>query len=152
MVLLMIIAAVVLLSSGCDDMLSSITRSADVLLDLAARPGIAWVLISMVAGELSKRWLWTKERAALGRPRWLWLWGRRLLPLHAVAVGAVVGLFLEEGPLYYAALGLLSSWLFDLLQSAARRYEVDLSLPGNSEPPPEDPEATPRLGIPRPPS
>jgi hypothetical protein len=94
-------------------------------------------LVIGILGQFFKTRIWTKERALVGTPHWLWWWGRATIPLHAPVVGFWFGIALcwtygenppagpgVNGPvqvvMYYVAAGSLSSLTYDLIKKFAK--------------------------------
>ena len=120
-------------------------------------PFAAAALIFAFIGQVMKGAVWTEAnflRWRIDKPnpilwRFFW-WGRKTMPLHPVAAGALLGLVpnvpvgagIEGGPatvLYFAFAGVISTWAFALVKSWAKKKGIDLKLPGEngSKPPPE---------------
>lgn len=113
---------------------------------LAHWPFVAWLIVSMLIGQVMKNTLWTKEHAINSKPHWFWWWSYKTMVLHALVVGLFVGLVWqhpEEGvdglPAsmgYFALSGALSTWAYELLKNLIKtKTGVELSMPGLSEPP-----------------
>ena len=124
-------------------------------------PFVAAMLIFATVGQVLKGTVWTernflkwrvdKPNAILWRVFW---WGRKTMPLHPVAVGALCGRFVPGLPaspgvegatalmLYFAFAGIGSTWAFAFVKAAAKKRGIDLKLPGNgnSAPPPSKAE------------
>ena len=112
-------------------------------------PFMAASIIYMMVGQVVKNTVFTKGRAITSKPRWLWWWGRKLLPLHPVTAGFITGLFWKnpEGAdpawgtmasmFYFGMAGALSVWLYEILKQVAKKKGIKLgSLPGQSDAPP----------------
>jgi hypothetical protein len=122
-------------------------------------PFAAATLILAFVGQVVKGTVWTeanflKWRMEKPNPvlwRFFW-WGRKTMPLHPVAVGALLGLVpnipagtgIEGRPatmLYFAFAGVMSTWAFALVKAWAKKHDIDLKLPGQpSTPPPAQDE------------
>lgn len=97
-----------------------------------------------VVGEVTKRTLFTKKRAAGNRAIWI---GRKTLPLHpvvaAILIGWIPGMPVSagvEGPMgaimYYVFAGITSTWVFSVAKAMAKKRGIELELPGHSDYPP----------------
>lgn len=106
-------------------------------------PFFAWMLISMLTGQVMKNTLWTKKHAIESKPHWFWWWMYKTMVLHPVVGGIVVGLVWqspEEGVDgvvasmgYFATSGGLSTWAYELLKNLVKKKTgVELTLPGIS--------------------
>lgn len=119
-------------------------------------PFFACALILAFVGQVVKGTVWTEANFLKWRMhtpnrvlwRFFW-WGRKTMPLHPVAVGALLGLVpniplgtgIEGRPaavLYFAFAGVFSTWIFAFVKAAAKKRGIDLKLPGQSDPPPSD--------------
>lgn len=103
-------------------------------------PFVAVAFVLMTFGQVMKRAVWTKARAmgqghACDCNNWFWKLGRATLPLHPVVLGGIIGAVWTSpekhvsGPgavIYFAAAGALSTWLYDVMRSVAKRYGVRL--------------------------
>lgn len=119
-------------------------------------PFVAAMFILAFIGQVLKGVVWTEAnflRWRMHTPnailwRFFW-WGRKTLPLHPVAAGALLGLIPSmpvgsgvEGRtaamLYFAFAGVLSTWAFAIVKAWAKSKDIDLKIPGNgsSTPPP----------------
>ncbi|KKN75999.1 hypothetical protein LCGC14_0375560 [marine sediment metagenome] len=105
-------------------------------------PFIAWAVIAMVIGQVMVKNIFTKKHAETLRPKWLWYWARKTLPLHPVLSGIVIGIFwrnpepavmgIVPAAAYFGVAGALSLWLFEVLRRAAAKRGVVLALPGQT--------------------
>lgn len=108
-------------------------------------PFVAFALVAAVVVQVAKATVWTEARAKGKRAvAHLFWWGRKTLPLHPVVLGAAFGLIpglpasdgvpdtLAAHALYFAAAGLVSTWVFDALKGLAKQRGVELG------PPPDD--------------
>ena len=108
-------------------------------------PFIAWFVIAMLVGQVMVKSIFTKKHAETLKPKWLWHWARKTLPLHPVFTGVVIGLLWRNpeagvsGALpaatYFAVSGALSVWLYETIKRRAEKHGVDLTLPGQTKPP-----------------
>lgn len=98
-------------------------------------PWLAAVGGFSLAGQISKQ-IFTKEKALKkGKYQAFWWRMRQTLPLHPVAAGVILGLLDKaHGVAYYAFAGVVSVFLFDLIE---RFTGFDIDLPGDSLPPEE---------------
>lgn len=114
-------------------------------------------LVLGITGNFFKTQVWTKERATLGKPKWLWWWGRASLPLHAPLIGFLVGTVLivilgdktPVGPgvntaaeicLYYTGSGVLSAWAYAILKHFMKSRGIvieDVQMSSDRPPPAE---------------
>lgn len=112
-------------------------------------PFFTWFIVAALFGEIFKRTLWTKENAIKKQPHWFWWWARKSMAAHPVLVGVLIGIFwrdpeegvdkLVESMGYFALAGALSVWGFEFLKGLfKKKADVDIDLPGFSEPPPGD--------------
>jgi len=115
-------------------------------------PLVFTLLVFTVIGQFTSHKVFTRARAYQKRSKkflqWFWWWGRESLPLHPIASGALLGLLWHnpEGvspswPLaasvsYFAGAGVLSLFAWSLLRGYLKKKGIDLSLPGDSTPPP----------------
>lgn len=108
-------------------------------------PFAAVALTLMLVGQVAKSALWTKQNAQARKPKWLWWWGYKTLPIHPVAVGAAIGAIWREpepgiagqaAVWYFALAGGFSVWLYQIAKGIAKRRGIELELPGESKPPP----------------
>jgi len=110
-------------------------------------PFWAFAVICAIVGQVTSKSVFTRERAylkALHQP--LWWWGRETLPLHPIIAGTLLGLLWKdpEGKawgsaascVYFAFAGAVSTVLWIFIKGIAKRRGVELSLPGESVPPP----------------
>ena len=115
-------------------------------------PFAAWVVISMVIGQVMSKNVFTKTAHYTQKPVWFWWWGRKTLPLHPIAAGLVMGLIwrnpengvdtLVESCAYFALAGALSVWGYETLKGFAKEKGIDIDLPGVDESvPPSPPQA-----------
>lgn len=105
-------------------------------------PFIAWAVIAMVIGQVMVKNIFTKKHAETLKPKWLWYWARKTLPLHPVLTGIVIGLFWtnpEAGvsgglpaAAYFGVSGALSLWLFEAVRRAAAKRGMEITLPGQT--------------------
>lgn len=112
-----------------------------------------------ILGNFTRTRVWTKDKAAHGKPNWIWWWGRASLPIHAPLSGALFGIVMilvygidtPAGPgvdtkaeimLYYTFSGVLSSYVYSgfkhFMKSRGIVLEVD-HMPGETMPPPPPP-------------
>ena len=108
-------------------------------------PFISWCVIAMVVGQVMVKNIFTKKHAETLRPKWLWYWARKTLPLHPVLGGLVIGIFWRDpepavmgvvpAMAYFGVAGALSLWLFEFFSRVAAKRGVTLSLPGQTIPP-----------------
>lgn len=114
-------------------------------------PFWAVAVIFSVVGNFTAQRLFTRPRAyAKGRWQWVWWWGRETLPLHPIMAGVVLGhLWIDpEGrqwsalvsSVYFAFAGAVSTVLWVIIKGVAKSRGVELTLPGDSEPPPASPD------------
>lgn len=108
-------------------------------------PFIAWAVIAMVVGQVMVKNIFTKKHAETLKPKWLWYWARKTLPMHPVVTGIVIGFFWRNpeagvsGALpaaaYFGVSGALSLWLFEFIRRAAAKRGLEINLPGQTKPP-----------------
>ncbi len=108
-------------------------------------PFLAWAVIAMVVGQVMVKNIFTKKHAETLKPKWLWYWARKTLPLHPVLTGIVIGFFWRnpeagvQGALpaaaYFGVSGALSLWLFEFIRRAAAKRGMQITLPGQTAPP-----------------
>ena len=115
-------------------------------------PFFAWMLVAMLIGQIVKKTVWTKKNATSKKPIWFWWWGRKTMVLHPVAAGVVLGAFWKNPEMadpawtgvqsmgYFAMSGALSTWAYELLKNLAKKYDIELDIPGLTEPPSEPPK------------
>ena len=119
-------------------------------------PFVAAMFILASIGQVVKGTVWTRDNFLKYRMRTpnavLWRffwWGRKTLPLHPVAAGALLGLTpgvplgtgiegTTAAVLYFAFAGVFSTWAFAIVKAWAKSKDIDLKLPGDSSsaPPP----------------
>lgn len=120
--------------------------------DFTHWPFVVAALIFASVGQTMKRTVFTWERIGDGigwRRRLMW-WARKTLPLHPVAIGALLGLVpgIPTSPdvpattaaacLYYAGAGVVSTWVFDLMRGLLKTRGVELAVSvAPSQGPPE---------------
>jgi len=121
-------------------------------------PFVAAMLIFATIGQVLKGTVWTERNFLRWRTetpnavlwRFFW-WGRKTMPLHPVAVGALVGVLWSlpvadkvdtraAAVLYFAFAGIMSTWAFAIAKGWAKKKGIDLKLPGTSKPPPDSKE------------
>lgn len=111
-------------------------------------PFFCWLFLAMLIGQVMKKTLWTKSNAVHKKPHWFWWWNYKAMVLHPVAAGILLGLLWQNPeradpvwPLaascgYFAMAGGLSTWAYEALKMLAKKKaDIDLSLPGLSDPP-----------------
>jgi hypothetical protein len=111
-------------------------------------PFVAWLICSILIGQVVKATLWTKGHADTSKPRWFWWWAYKTMAIHPMAVGIIIGIFWTNPEehvngrafsiAYFAMAGGLSTWAYEALKGLAKKKGIDLSLPGipPSDPPP----------------
>jgi hypothetical protein len=100
---------------------------------------VAFSCIVAVLMQVLKATVWSPRRT-LPAGTWsacLW-WGRKTLPLHPVLLGCLVGLIpgipvggfdsrsVASRVLYYAMAGLMSTWVYNVVKSLAKRKRASL--------------------------
>lgn len=103
-------------------------------------PFVAWLMVSMLIGQVMKTAVFTKESFKTKKPKWLFWWGRKTLVVHPIVAGLLIGLAwrnpepsvdtLPECMGYFAMAGALSVWAYELLKGLAKKEGFDLKLPG----------------------
>lgn len=121
-----------------------------VNLVLAHWPFASATLIFMVIGQVMTKNVFTKSAHWTRRPVWFWWWGRKTLPLHPIAAGALLGLLWRNPEVgvdtlaasmgYFAMAGAASVCTYEILKGLAKERGYDLNLPGvdSSNPPPKE--------------
>lgn len=116
-------------------------------------PFVAWLVVSMLIGQVMKTAVFPKDGVKTKKPKWLFYWGRKTLVLHPILAGLVVGLVwvnpepgvetFPESLGYFALAGALSVWAYELLKGLAKKEGIELKLPGvdDSTIPPSNPPA-----------
>jgi hypothetical protein len=112
----------------------------------------AWLVVSMLIGQVMKTAVFPKDGYKTRKPLWLFWWGRKTLTLHPMIAGVLVGAIwrnpdplvtnLPAGMAYFALAGALSVWAYELLKGIAKQRGIDLRLPGvddSTSPPPAPP-------------
>lgn len=109
-------------------------------------PFWAIAVIFAVIGNVAAMRVFTRPRA-YRKDRWqpFWWWMRETLPLHPILCGGAVGVFwrdpegvvwsLPKAMAYFAVAGAVSLGLWVVIKGAAKARGVELTLPGDSEPP-----------------
>lgn len=118
------------------DIVEIINQVVDLLgKSLEYAPFLATIGGFSIAGQITKT-IFTKKRAVRkSKLQWFWKTMRLTLPLHPICAGMMIGVLdTARGLSYYALAGLLSVFLFDLVE---RFTGYDIKLPGESVPPPE---------------
>ena len=118
-------------------------------------PFVAWLVISMLIGQVMKTAVFTKDGFKTRKPKWLFWWGRKTLVLQPIISGLLIGLVWRNpepavntlpGSIgYFALAGALSVWAYELLKGLAKKEGIDLKLPGvdDSTIPPSAPPSAP---------
>ena len=95
--------------------------------------GLAVALVLGLVGIVAKRVLWTPATGGSGGLRAAQRFGRATMRIHPVAMGAALSL--AQGlpcplstsgagrALYFAAAGAASSWVYDAVRGAIRRWQ-----------------------------
>jgi len=100
---------------------------------------IAFSCIAAVLMQVLKTTVWAPRRTlhAGFLSTFLW-WGRKMLPLHPVFLGCLFGLIpgipaggfdsrsVASRVLYYATAGLMSTWVYDVIKTLAKRKGAGL--------------------------
>ena len=112
-------------------------------------PGLAWMLIAMLVGQVMAHRVFTREHAHRKRKgQWFWWWMRKTLPLHPVAAGLLLGVLWQDpegtdwpwiaSPMYFSAFGGGSIWAYEVIKGLLKRQGFDVGmLPGSSSAPPK---------------
>lgn len=109
-------------------------------------PFWAIAVIFAVIGNVAAQRVFTRPRAyTKGFWQPLWWWMRETLPLQPIVAGAAVGFFwrnpkgvvweLPQAMAYFAFAGTVSLFLWVVIKGVAKKKGVELTLPGDSEPP-----------------
>lgn len=116
----------------------------------------AWLVISMLIGQVMKSAVFTKDGFKTRKPKWLFWWGRKTLTLHPIVAGLLIGLVwrnpepsitsLPATMGYFSLAGALSVWAYEFAKGLAKKQGIDLRLPGVDDttiPPSMPPSAPP---------
>jgi len=107
-------------------------------------PGLSWMLIAMLVGQVMAHRIFTREQAHKKRKsQWFWWWMRKTLPLHPVVSGLLLGIVWQdpEGAgwpwvaslMYFAAFGGGSIWAYETAKGLLKKKGINVGeLPGGS--------------------
>lgn len=115
-------------------------------------PFAAWLVVSMLLGQVMKTSVFPKDAYKTRKPLWFFWWGRKTLTLHPILAGAALGFIwrnpeplvtnLPAGIAYFSLAGALSVWAYEFVKGLAKKRGIDLRLPGVDDstiPPPTPP-------------
>ncbi len=118
-------------------------------------PFFAWLFISMLIGRVMNKQIFTDAAARAERggkwyvfwdAKWFYVWMRRTLVLHPVFAGFIIAWsWKEPSPgvdlvverfAYFGLSGGLSVFAYELIKGIGKKFDIDVTLPGDSRTPP----------------